>query len=354
MSSLRRLRAWVFRHELDPENIRTQLSASAVPVSTADCRTCSNPCEDGHSDYPARFMVDMETQMLGSVSPFRRQILISTGKTDWDLEITWTSGSLAAHISGSQTYRWGAPRPVSSRDSDGQPLPRITGVFNASDSTGLSILNGSHKSICEDDDLETVLVFPDFMVVSGVPSSLEGARAMWETALNPRVPRILGSNESTFNTWVLPYSCVITFCSHKRRDNRCGISAPILESAFTESLGRRGWAVDTQLEHIVEPPLEKFSGTAEEKDAHITETLRELQTAKKALILYNSHMGGHQYAGNCLIYTPTGSSVWYGRVTPHEVDSIVENTIEGGLVLPPLLRGGLNLSKPGCKTLHDW
>jgi (2Fe-2S) ferredoxin len=46
--------------------------------------------------------------------------------------------------------------------------------------------------------------------------------------------------------------------------------------------------------------------------------------------------------------------VWYGRITPHEVDSVVENTVEGGLVLPALLRGGLNLSKPGCKTLHDW
>ncbi|KAJ7689438.1 Sucrase/ferredoxin-like-domain-containing protein [Mycena rosella] len=351
MSTLRKLKAWALSHELDPESIRTKLSASAVPVSAADCRTCSDPCEDGHADYPPRFTVDMETQMLGSVRPFRRQILISTGKTDWDREITRTSGSLAAHIS--RTHNKSAAHAVPSH-SNGHSLPRITGVFNASDSSELSILNASLKSICEDDDLETVLVFPDFMLVAGVPSSLEGARAMWETVLDPQVPRILGPDESTFKTWVLPYSCVITFCSHKRRDNRCAISAPKLESAFTHSLERRGWTIDTQLEHIVEPPLEKFPGTIEEKDAHVTETLRALQTAKKALILYNSHMGGHRYAGNCIIYTPSGSSVWYGRVSPHEVDSIVENTIEGGLVLPPLLRGGVNLSKPGCKSLHEW
>ena len=54
------------------------------------------------------------------------------------------------------------------------------------------------------------------------------------------------------------------------------------------------------------------------------------------------------------IYTPSGSGVWYGRVTPHDVDSIVENTIIKGLVLPPLLRGGLNLSRPNCKSLNDW
>ncbi|KAJ6447950.1 Sucrase/ferredoxin-like-domain-containing protein [Mycena vulgaris] len=350
MSSLRKVKAWALGHELNPDTIRNQLSTLAVPVSTADCRTCSDPCEDGHADYPTKwFAVDMETQMLGSVRPFRRQILISTGKTDWDREITRTSGSLAAHISRTGGKTGIAPSATS--HSNGPPPARISGISNSSDSSELSILNASHNSISEEDDLETVLVFPDFMVVADVPSSVEGAQLMWETMLPPR---ILGSGQGNFKTWVLPYSCVITFCSHKQRDHRCGITAPKLELEFTGSLERRGWTVDTQLEHIVDPPLEKFSGTADQKEAHITQTLKVLPTAKKALILYNSHMGGHRYAGNCIIYTPSGSSVWYGRVTPHEVDSIVENTIEGGLVLPPLLRGGLNLSKPGRRTLHDW
>jgi hypothetical protein len=104
----------------------------------------------------------------------------------------------------------------------------------------------------------------------------------------------------------------------------------------------------------VEPPLESFAGTPEEKARYITDELMALPAAKKALILRNSHMGGHKYAGNCIIYTPQGSSVWYGRVTTHEVESIVVNTILGGLVLPPLLRGGMDLSRPGCSTLHDW
>jgi (2Fe-2S) ferredoxin len=54
------------------------------------------------------------------------------------------------------------------------------------------------------------------------------------------------------------------------------------------------------------------------------------------------------------IYTPQGASVWYGRVSPREVESIVTNTIVGGEVLAPLLRGGMNMQKPGCKSLHDW
>ncbi|KAJ7359561.1 Sucrase/ferredoxin-like-domain-containing protein [Mycena albidolilacea] len=350
MSGLRKLKAWVLNHELNPDHIREQLGASGVPVSTADCRTCADPCEDGHGEYPPRFTVDMETQMLGSVRPFCRQIMVSTGITDWDRDIARTSGSLTSYIDRALQKIATSP---STKNSD---VPRLPGIFNASDSTEIAILNGSHKTISDDPELETVLVFPDFVVISGIPSTARGAELLWKSALHPRIPRILGStpDESPFNTWVLPYSAVITLCSHKRRDNRCGISAPKLERVFTDSLHRRGWTVDTQIEHIVDSPLEKFAGTTEEKDAHVVHTLKRLQTAKKALILFNSHMGGHRYAGNCIIYTPNGTAVWYGRVSPHEVESVVENTVEGGLVLPPLLRGGLGLSKPGCKTLHDW
>lgn len=51
---------------------------------------------------------------------------------------------------------------------------------------------------------------------------------------------------------------------------------------------------------------------------------------------------------------PQGAGVWYGRVSTHEVEPIVRNTILGGKILPPLLRGGVNLSRPDCKRLNDW
>ncbi|KAJ6629220.1 Sucrase/ferredoxin-like-domain-containing protein [Mycena sp. CBHHK59/15] len=260
MSTLRKIRTLVFGHEVKPDNMYSKLSASGIPVTSADCRTCANPCDE------------------------------------------------------------------------------VPGVFSSSDSTRLSILNGSHKTVSADEH-ETVLVFPDFTMVAGVPSTPDGAKQLWKTQLDASLPRMGVTEERS---------------SHKRRDNRCAIAAPKLEHAFIDSLQNKGWIADTQLEHMVEPPLEQFSGTPEEKERHITQELQALPAAKKALILRNSHMGGHKYAGNCIIYTPQGSSVWYGRVTTHEVESIVVNTIEGGLVLPPLLRGGFNLSKPGCSTLHDW
>ncbi|KAJ7228886.1 Sucrase/ferredoxin-like-domain-containing protein [Mycena pura] len=374
--SLRRLRALVLGQEPPPpDNVYATLTASGIPVASVDCRTCPNPCEEGHAEYPRRFSIDMESTMLGSVKPFRRQILISTGKSDWDREVTETIGSLAALVA--QTHPPKLPDPLPDPpppiaiDLDEKLIPPIPGVFTSADSTRLSILNGSHKTVAADDEHHTVLVFPDYTMVVDVPATLDGAKELWRTALDATLPRMGGTPATgSFQTWILPYSCVIMLCSHKRRDNRCAIAAPKLEhgqrhariscihahcvAAFIKSLECNGWTAHTQLEHVVDPPLEHFSGTPEEKGRHIADQLRALSAGKRALILRNSHMGGHKYAGNCIIYTPQGSSVWYGRVTTHEVECIVVNTILAGLVLPPLLRGGMDLSRPGCPTLHDW
>lgn len=165
--------------------------------------------------------------------------------------------------------------------------------------------------------------------------------------------------------------------------------------AFIKQLEAHGWDADTQVEYpslTMGQPLEDLNVTPEERSETIAEQLKQSADSKRALIVKVSHVGGHKYAGNCIvsnlsknafhpglvvpsddaidnlakcaytcvfiwgyqIYTPAGSAIWYGRVTPHDVDSIVMNTIINGLVLPPLLRGGLNLSRPNCSTLNDW
>ena len=136
-----------------------------------------------------------------------------------------------------------------------------------------------------------------------------------------------------------------------------------------------GWDVHTQLEDPIGSPLEDYPD-GDEKEAELSRTLQELDESlpKRALILMTSHIGGHKYAGNVIvrcpshcrnivhwalidvaqIYMPQGAGVWYGRVSTHEVASIVHTTILGGRILPPLLRGGVNLARPDCKRLNDW
>ena len=83
-------------------------------------------------------------------------------------------------------------------------------------------------------------------------------------------------------------------------------SAPYGSVAFIKSLESHGWDADTQLEHpslTMGPPLEDLNVTAEEKHQNISAQLKQSSEAKRALIVKVSHVGGHKYAGNCIVST---------------------------------------------------
>lgn len=125
---------------------------------------------------------------------------------------------------------------------------------------------------------------------------------------------------------------VVLICGHGTRDQRCGIYGTILRDHFELHL-----PFTTPLSHPSQP-----------------------STPHIALI---SHIGGHAFAGNVIIYIPpgyippptakghegegqmnklAGSGIWYGRVEPDSVCDIVRETIVGGRILEPLLRGGID------------
>lgn len=62
-----------------------------------------------------------------------------------------------------------------------------------------------------------------------------------------------------------------------------------------------------------------------------------------------SHVGGHKYAGNVIVYVPpgmtsnplAGKGIWYGRIEPKHVEGIVDETILGGKVVADHFRGGI-------------
>ncbi|KAH9045507.1 Sucrase/ferredoxin-like-domain-containing protein [Lactarius pseudohatsudake] len=348
MNRLRQLVAILLNTTDDLEQSHGALEAAGVPVSFADCRTCPNPCEDGHEEYPHRIasMIDRTSEMLGSVRPYRRQVVISTGRSDWKRSVTSEQGSLASYLAA---IEGAAPTTLTGFSTPGTlpGTPNSTSLHlpNATlKHTVVSILNGSHDTLSKHYDHETVLIFPDYKVVAEVPRSLD-----W----SPRPGSSSGS--SAVKSWVIPYACVILICSHRRRDARCAVVAPKLEYAFSETLEREGWDVHTQLDDPTGPPLEDFAD-GYEKEAELNRRLQELDNglSKRALVLKTSHIGGHKYAGNVIIYMPQGAGVWYGRVSTHEVEPIVRTTILGGQILPPLLRGGVNLARPDCKRLNDW
>lgn len=131
-------------------------------------------------------------------------------------------------------------------------------------------------------------------------------------------------------------SPTILICGHHSRDTRCGILGPLLRDHFLSYV--RG---ETRLSVEDEGSIGyKFSGF---------KPVSPIQRSKVALI---SHIGGHAFAGNVVIYLPkkfkiasghasplAGKGIWYGRVEPRHVWGIMEETVQRGCVIKELLRG---------------
>lgn len=83
-----------------------------------------------------------------------------------------------------------------------------------------SLFSSSLVSQSADQDKESVMIFPEWKVICEVPNSSSGAKDVFE-GLNGRT--------SGMKSWTLPYRAVVLLCSHKKRDKRCHIAAPLLE-----------------------------------------------------------------------------------------------------------------------------
>ncbi|EEF39634.1 conserved hypothetical protein [Ricinus communis] len=101
-------------------------------------------------------------------------------------------------------------------------------------------------------------------------------------------------------------------CCHGSRDRRCGLCGPAVVRKFKEEIELHG-----------------FQG--------------------KVSVSPCSHIGGHKYAGNVIIF---GSSMnglitghWYGYVTPDDVPILLDQHIEKGEIVDQLWRGQMGLSE---------
>jgi hypothetical protein len=109
-------------------------------------------------------------------------------------------------------------------------------------------------------------------------------------------------------------------CAHARRDARCGATGPVLVSELRAALAVRAAAGDPR-------PVE---------------------------VRACSHVGGHAYAGNVLVFAPRAGvsselvGDWYGYVTPQHVASLLDARIRDGEQLAALWRGCMGASAEAC------
>jgi (2Fe-2S) ferredoxin len=131
---------------------------------------------------------------------------------------------------------------------------------------------------------------------------------------------------------------LVLICGHGGRDVRCGVLGPLLQEEFEKNIPAAAG-------------LELLQGAV------------SLEAGEKSKDLgvrvgLCSHIGGHKFAGNVIIYVPPraklpsgeqhplrGMGIWYGRVEPKHVEGIVRETLVGGKVIQEFFRGGVQKDK---------
>jgi (2Fe-2S) ferredoxin len=93
-------------------------------------------------------------------------------------------------------------------------------------------------------------------------------------------------------------------CVHQRRDARCGAWGPLL----VERLGRE---------------------------------LADRNFGQSVHVHRSSHIGGHRFAGNVIVY-PEGD--WYGLVRPDDIPELLEQHVQRGELVRRLWRGRMGLT----------
>lgn len=182
------------------------------------------------------------------------------------------------------------------------------------------------KNMEESDGKTSVLILPSFTFVDCV-SQTDVPSLVHRYIDNPTVEKN-GNGIVAPNTGMIARSCeldyVILLCSHRRRDARCGITAPLIKRELERHLRPLGLDSDA-----------------------------DDSRAGGAGIFFVSHVGGHKFSANVLIYRKKDQQmIWLARVKPEHCEGIVKYTLLQGKVIHPetQLRGGFDR----VKGLTSW
>ncbi|ODV77020.1 Sucraseferredoxin-like protein [Suhomyces tanzawaensis NRRL Y-17324] len=265
-----------------------------------DSATCDFDCGSCHSEFPKSLKIEQGT-IFGSTKDYGVHLMVATGKTDWPHDATGVSHTLAHAVA-----LWAG------HNSSSELGPIKTTVSSLC--TDELFTNPEYISEARGD----VLVLPFFVwirnlaisdvktVMSTVVQDLASARKDRLKAPQlsyPQFPDIrleLDTNRAH-----------IILCSHRTRDKRCGITAPIMKKEMEIYLREQG--------------LLRDHGDP---------------TPGGVKVSFTNHIGQHKFAANVIIYLRnSGKNIWLARCTPNNVRPIIDECVlNDGKVWPDHVR----------------
>ncbi len=296
----------------DAEEVTKVLALASCPAE------CSG--EECSVRFPSNLSFDMKTPLWGSAKPFKLHILIATGQTDWPHSPTDDKDSLAYAIN-----KW---------SSAAETKKIVGGPIKITTSSMMLPQDCYSKENLERNPIDrpgVIMILPAMVRLDNVtPRSVSNVLTYLMTIMNElttdyvdksveippeKVPTKIGD----VSIKKIKDKAIVLLCSHKTRDKRCGITAKYMKKEF-----------DLQLR---------------EADIY-RDADDERENGVKVYLI--SHVGGHKFAANVLIYLASGEVIWMARCTPKNVKPIIENTILQGKVWPEHVRTAF------CTPQIDW
>jgi len=225
--------------------------------------------------------LDQKKPLANSVNLYSRHFSVSTGEYNW---------------------------PATIKDDVNGPSFRLSQFVvdwatSMKPNKNIIYTKSSHRS-----KLPCVHVYPDNVRVTFNSSTLEEVKKF-------QYAWMFGNDQKLDFLTVekVPANAVhIYVCCHGARDHRCGVIGGLLISGMRE--------------YITAPPTD------------VAESLQQLDIQ----VFGCSHIGGHKFAGNMVLYKPDWKQgIWYGRVLPDDIDYIMRETVINGKIIGKHWRGGL-------------
>ncbi|KAG5964932.1 hypothetical protein E4U57_004722 [Claviceps arundinis] len=343
----------------------TDLFPKTDPSTDGD--DCLHDCDSCSVRYPRGFSIDEADVLYGQVKGWSTHLVIGTGKTDWTRDVADEKGSVMEAIARAKDLPTNGRLMVSAsnmpagdgddEDEDKDKDEDENENENENDHDGHD-KGKNHKNKNVYAKPTTVLLLPALTLVQGVhPRNVEALLrdvvSSAPTTASPLAPaeKIPASLPLGLRMTRCPHDAVVLLCSQRSRDARCGQSAPLLRKELERHLRPLGLHRDLH--------DERPGGVA---------------------IYLISHVGGHKYAANVIIYrrhnafaalqgleagldateqnsglgeddadadVGAGQCIWLARVRPEHCENLVRYTILRGKLVKPesQLRGGFDRAR---------
>lgn len=254
-----------------------------IKAEGVDLATCDFDCGSCDNELPALLNLrhdDDNAALWKLTKPYDLHMLVSTGRSDWLHDACETEGTLEHAVE-----KWGGSPAL-----EHKPKTSV-------------LLFAPHNG--------EILLMPFFVWLKDVPVDRahdaldkivpELVKARAEGSVIEETADLLGDG-SGVKVAIDHMKAYVILCSHRTRDKRCGVTAPLLKKEFEL--------------HIRDDGV--YRDTGDNREGGI-------------VVGFVNHLGQHKYAANVMVYRrEDGEMIWLARAQPKNVQPIYNECVKAG------------------------